>query len=54
MSEFSKQAMIHIRLEEFGAGCIQKEIKELWTEIMLRTDILSEYGLPLKTKGGWR
>lgn len=48
---YHKQAMIHIRLEEFGAKRIQEEIKELWIEIMLRTDILSECELPIK-KGG--
>jgi hypothetical protein len=42
---YHKQAMIKIRLEKFGPEYIQKEINELMTEIILRTDILSDYGL---------
>jgi hypothetical protein len=46
---YRKQAMIRIRLEEFGAKCIQQEINALWEEITLRADVLSEP--PLKLRG---
>jgi hypothetical protein len=46
---YHKQAMIRIRLEEFGAKHIQQEINALWEEITLRADVLSEP--PLKLRG---
>jgi hypothetical protein len=35
--------MVMIRLREQGAEVIQREIQELWSEIMLRTDCLVEH-----------
>ena len=39
---YHKRMMVMIRLQEQGAGVIHKEIADLWSEIMLRTDCLVE------------
>ena len=40
---YHKRMMVMIRLREQGAEVIQREIQELWSEIMLRTDCLVEH-----------
>lgn len=40
---YPKRQAILKRLEAEGPEAIQKEIAELWIEIQIRTDILSEY-----------
>jgi len=39
---YHKRMMVMIRLREQGAEVIHKEIAELWSEIVLRTDCLVE------------
>jgi len=41
--DYHKRMMVMIRLREQGAEVIHKEIAELWSEIMLRTDCLVEH-----------
>ena len=40
---YHKRMMVMIRLREQGAEVIHKEIADLWSEIMLRTDCLVEH-----------
>ena len=40
---YHKRMMVMIRLREQGAEVIHKEIAELWSEIVLRTDCLVEH-----------
>ena len=40
---YHKRMMVMIRIEEQGPEVIHKEIAELWSEIMLRTDCLVEH-----------
>lgn len=40
---YHKRMIVMLKLENQGAGAIQKEIQELWEEIQLRTDCLVEY-----------
>ncbi|PKN88731.1 MAG: hypothetical protein CVU51_03690 [Deltaproteobacteria bacterium HGW-Deltaproteobacteria-1] len=43
--EYHKRMMIMIRLRDQGAEVIHKEIANLWSEIILRTDCLVEHEL---------
>ena len=40
---YHKRMMVMIRLQNQGAAVIQREIQDLWSEIMLRTDCLVEH-----------
>ena len=40
---YHKRMMVLIRLQDQGAEIIHKEIAELWSEIVLRTDCLVEH-----------
>ena len=40
---YHKRMMVMIRLRDKGAEVIHKEIANLWSEIILRTDCLVEY-----------
>jgi len=40
---YHKRMMIMIRLRDQGAEVIHKEIADLWSEIVLRTDCLVEH-----------
>lgn len=40
---YHKRMMVMIRMEEQGPEVIHWEIQELWAEIQLRTDCLTEY-----------
>ncbi len=40
---YHKRMMIMIRIEEQGPEVIQREIADLWAEIVLRTDCLVEH-----------
>ena len=40
---YHKRMMVMIRLRDQGAEVIHKEIANLWSEIILRTDCLVEY-----------
>jgi len=40
---YHKRMMVMIRLRDQGVEVIHKEIAELWSEIILRTDCLVEY-----------
>ncbi len=40
---YHKRMLVMIRLREQGAEVIHKEIAELWSEIVLRTDCLVEH-----------
>ncbi len=40
---YHKRMMVLIRLQDQGAAVIQREIQDLWSEIMLRTDCLVEH-----------
>ncbi len=39
---YHKRMQIQCRLEEHGPELIQREIDHLWSEILLRTDVLHE------------
>lgn len=40
---YHKRMMVLLRLQNKGAEVIQREIAELWAEIVLRTDCLVEH-----------
>ena len=40
---YHKRMMVMIRLQDQGAAVIHREIQELWAEIVLRTDCLTEH-----------
>ena len=40
---YHKRMMVMIRLQDQGAEVIHKEIADLWSEIILRTDCLAEH-----------
>ena len=40
---YHKRMMVMIRIEEQGPEVIHREIQDLWAEIVLRTDCLTEH-----------
>lgn len=47
--EYHKRMLVELRLEELGPEVILAEVKDLFNEIMIRTDVLATP--PLKIKG---
>jgi hypothetical protein len=47
-----RKKLIQQQLKKYGPEALQQDINELWADIRLRIDLLSEYELTTNKRGG--